>query len=429
MYLKKISVSIAILYDVKVATAIKENIRKSSKIIKEGFFALIIAILIELFAGVFLGGIKDLFFTLPGLMVIIPATRASCGNIFSSIGSRISTRMHTGEINLVEFKNIYKDPIIKKNRIVSIIQTLNISFLIALIGYIIGKVFKFKMMPFQDLIMISMTTGILANIILRHYTVFIASKSFERGWDPDNISTPLIAAFGDLVTIPILFFASIFCSFIKGYNTAYVILLLVFISASVLSLIYGLTKKNLADTIIQSLPVLMICIIITIVSGIVLEYNINMITVVYLVILIAVPSFSTWGGNLGGVFASRMISSLYTGMTIKFRFLPSFDAVKGFFPYIFLSICISLVLSIILHIISFIFGISSPGFSNLFYICVITGMIISLISLLISYLLIYLSWQFGLDPDNIVIPLIASIMDVIGTTCLIISSNIIYLIG
>jgi mgtE-like transporter len=333
--------------------------------------------------------------------------------------------MHTGEINLVEFKNIYKDPIIKKNKVVSIVQTLNISFLIGLIGYIIGKAFGFEMMPFQDLIIISMSTAILANIILRHYTIFIATKSFERGWDPDNINTPLIAAFGDLITIPILFVVSIFCSFLREYYIIYTVVPFVLISASILSLIYGLNKKNLKETIIQSLPALTICIIITILSGIILEYNIQMIAVVYLVILMATPSFSTWGGNLGGIFASRMTSSLYTGITTKIRFIPSFDSVKDLFPYIFLSVCLSLVLSIVLHTISFIFGVSSPGFSNLLYICVITGLAITLISLLISYLLTYLSWQFGIDPDNMVIPLIASIMDVIGTACLITSLNIV----
>jgi len=425
MYLKKISTAIAILQDARIATAIKENIRKSSKIIKESFFALIIAILVEIFAGIFLGSINDLFFILPGLMIIIPATRAACGNIFSSIGSRLATKMHTGEINLVEFKNIYKDPIIKKNKVVSIVQTLNISFLIGLIGYIIGKAFGFEMMPFQDLIIISMSTAILANIILRHYTIFIATKSFERGWDPDNINTPLIAAFGDLITIPILFVVSIFCSFLREYYIIYTVVPFVLISASILSLIYGLNKKNLKETIIQSLPALTICIIITILSGIILEYNIQMIAVVYLVILMATPSFSTWGGNLGGIFASRMTSSLYTGITTKIRFIPSFESVKDLFPYIFLSVCLSLVLSIILHTISFIFGVSSPGFSNLLYICVITGLAITLISLLISYLLTYLSWQFGIDPDNMVIPLIASIMDVIGTACLITSLNIV----
>jgi len=425
MHSKKILLANAILQNVRVATAIKDDIKKSSRIIKESFFVLIIAIMADLFAGIFLGGITNLLLSLTGLMTIIPATMAAETNIFSSMGSRISTKMHTGEINVVKFKNMYKDPLIKENIVISIVQALNISLILGLVGWLIGKLFKFAIIPIWDLIIIAMITGILTSTVILHYMIYITTKSFERGWDPDNITTPLITAFGDFITIPIIFFVSIFCYFIKeNSNIIYTILPIFLILASILSLSYGLNKKNLKDIVIQSLPVLIICTIISMMSGLILEYNIQKM-VAFVVILMAVPVIRAFGGNLGGIFAARMSSSLYTGIeSIKLRFLPNFKVFKGFLPYFSISIGILPILVIILHIISYFFGISSPGFSNLFYLLIITGITITLISLLISYTLTHMSWRLGLDPDNIVIPLLMSSMDVIGTFCLMISLNV-----
>jgi Divalent cation transporter. len=50
---------------------------------------------------------------------------------------------------------------------------------------------------------------------------------------------------------------------------------------------------------------------------------------------------------------------------------------------------------------------------------------ITFISLLMSYFFTSFSWKMGLDPDNVVIPLLTSVMDVVGISCLMISMNLV----
>jgi mgtE-like transporter len=94
--------------------------------------------------------------------------------------------------------------------------------------------------------LISVIAGVISNLIMLPITMFISFKSFQHGWDPDNITSPIIAAFGDLFTLPaiimslfilqllsvnwiikdaaliviFLILASIATIFIAGYRTA-----------------------------------------------------------------------------------------------------------------------------------------------------------------------------------------------------------------
>ena len=39
-------------------------------------------------------------------------------------------------------------------------------------------------------------------------TVVLSVQSFRRGWDLDAVSTPMVTAIGDMVTLPALFLAT-----------------------------------------------------------------------------------------------------------------------------------------------------------------------------------------------------------------------------
>jgi len=47
----------------------------------------------------------------------------------------------------------------------------------------------------------------LSSVGLIGLTVIVALFSYRRGWDPDNVTSPLIASIGDLVTIACLYIA------------------------------------------------------------------------------------------------------------------------------------------------------------------------------------------------------------------------------
>jgi Permease, similar to cation transporters len=405
----------------RLATALK-SVKSSSEILRQSFLVLMICAFTDILAGISLGGMNELLLLLPGLIVIIPGAIGMRGNNFASMGSRLATKMHSGEIDASAITKIQKTPLIIDNIYASFAQTFNMSLLLAVLAYLLGRALGFQMIPLSHLIFISIIGGLISGVILMVSTIYISIESFKRGWDPDNITTPLITALGDIITIPSIFLAALLSIHLKNYNAiASIILILI----GIFLLYYGFRRENSREILVQTLPTFIVCAVFTTTSGLILGYKMDEV-VIYTAILMLVPSFNETGGNLGSIFAARLSSSLYTGIEEKkLGVLPSWETIKSFFPFFILSLCIFPALALILNLVSINMGFSSPGFFNIFYLCMVGGAMITFISLLMSYFFTSFSWKMGLDPDNVVIPLLTSVMDVVGISCLMISMNLV----
>jgi len=56
-------------------------------------------------------------------------------------------------------------------------------------------------MPLWMFIGIALIAGLLSSMVTIFLTVAVAFLAFRRGWDPDNITSPLMAAISDLLVI------------------------------------------------------------------------------------------------------------------------------------------------------------------------------------------------------------------------------------
>ena len=59
-----------------------------------------------------------------------------------------------------------------------------------------------------DLVTISVVGGAIASVAILFVTVGLALLSYRKGWDLDAVSTPMVTAIGDMVTLPALFLAT-----------------------------------------------------------------------------------------------------------------------------------------------------------------------------------------------------------------------------
>jgi cation transporter-like permease len=58
--------------------------------------------------------------------------------------------------------------------------------------------------PFQ-LISIVVLAGVISGLILTSLSIIIIYFVFKRGYDPDNITGPALATFGDVITMLCIF--------------------------------------------------------------------------------------------------------------------------------------------------------------------------------------------------------------------------------
>ena len=151
-------------------------------------------------AGSTLGLMTDLFTSIPGLIVVIPAIIALRGNISTAFGSRLGSAYHLG---VIDAENIWNDEL-KQNIIGSIVLSFITSIIIGILAYFSSIIIGVYPNPLK-LIIIVIFAGLISAIILTQMTIIIIYAVFRRGYDPDNITGPALATFGDIVTMLCIF--------------------------------------------------------------------------------------------------------------------------------------------------------------------------------------------------------------------------------
>ena len=385
-----------------------------NSIIKEGLIALLICAIGDLTAGIVLGKMTIFLETFPGLLVVIPGAIGMRGNIFGSFASRLSTNLHIGLIS-PEFE--FSDDL-NYNIFSSFVLTLVLSIFLGIVAKIFCILLHYPSMELIDFILICTIAGIISNLIMLPITMFVSFKSYEHGWDPDNITSPIIAAFGDLFTLPAII-VSIFILKLLDVNFIIKDIVLVIILVSVLiSFVYCYRLSDETRTILrQSTPILLLCSFLGGSAGGILNSSVEtLLTNPSLLTLI--PLFSGESGSLISILGARLSSGLHSGLVEPLS-KPEGEALHNFAICYILAIIVFPLIGLLAESSSIIFGTIGVGFDKIISISTLSGLILVTIMVFLVYYISTISYNHNLDPDNIVIPVSTSVTDSISSLILI----------
>ena len=389
-------------------------ITQHKRIIKESLISLFICAIGDLIAGIILGKMTFFLETFPGLLVIIPGAIGMRGNIFGSFASRLSTNLHIGIIS-PKFK-FSTD--LNQNIFASFVLTLVLSLFLAIISKIFCLLLNYPSMTLSDFILICIIAGIISNLIMLPITMIVSFKSFKHGWDPDNITSPIIAAFGDLFTLPAIIISIIILQFIN-FNFIFKNLLLLAILISILiSFVHCYRLSDETKTILkQSTPILLLCSFLGGAAGGILNSAVEtLLTNPSLLTLL--PLFSGESGSLISILGARLSSSLHSGLVEPLK-KPEGEAIHNFIICFILAIVVFPLIGILAETSSHILGTIGVGFDKIIEISTLSGIILVAIMVIVVYYVSITSYNNNLDPDNIVIPVSTSITDSISSLILI----------
>ena len=177
----------------------------AKEMLKQSLPLLIFCGLGGIVAGSTLGGMVQIFQKIPGLIVVIPAIIALRGNISTALGSRLGSAYHLGIINA---ENMWNKEL-KQNVLGSIALSFITSIIIGILAYVSSILLNVYPDPLK-LITIVLLAGAISTLILTQLTIVIIYIVFKRGYDPDNITGPALATFGDIVTMLCIFGSAVF---------------------------------------------------------------------------------------------------------------------------------------------------------------------------------------------------------------------------
>jgi len=372
------------------------NRHLDTKLIRESFYALILALIADSIAGYIMNRYVDIFHLIPGLLMVIPALIDMRGNVYGAFISRLSSKLHLGEI-----KNM-QDEKLK----IGIYTAKTLAYSAALIVGLISGFFAYISTGNPTYILfipaIILVTHLFTTSILTPITAYIGVKSYQKGWNPDNVGVPLISSIGDLVSVTFIIFVGYLLLLIF-----HIPLLILGLSIGILTYIFLIARIVFKDiegktVYIQSIPILLIVAIIELITGGMWEAN-----KIALILLILPPTLETLG-NIGSIYSSRLSSFIYLG------FLEPTIIPRG--AYFRREIISIFVLGIIVYALISIFVFFVTFDYRAILMVWISAFISLFILLLISYYLTVGSLKMKLDPDNVVVPVITTLADIIGTS-------------
>ncbi|MEW6592780.1 MAG: magnesium transporter [Candidatus Hadarchaeota archaeon] len=173
-------------------------------IVTQGLSVMVICTVIELAAGGFLSGMDDYFTTvLPGLIIMVPPLLGLRGNIGGALASRLGTGLNAGLIR----PRLRWSKEIKANIISSILISFLAAASIGFISYGANLLTGSLTIGLQSLLFIAIIAGTLSGLILSLLTTVVSVFTYVHGWDPDNVTAPMMATIGDFTMIASIYLA------------------------------------------------------------------------------------------------------------------------------------------------------------------------------------------------------------------------------
>lgn len=371
-------------------------------------------VVVALLAGLTLGHNTDRLEELPGLLLMVPAAIALRGNIFGALGSRLGTAIHAGTFRL----SLRPSSVVGENVLASLVLTLATSVVLAVLAKGAALVFGIAgSIELADFIMISVVGGFLASAAVLVTALGLTAGSVRFGWDPDNVTAPLVTAVGDVATVPALVLASAMVG--RELPVAAVTTISVVAIPVAAFAVLRAGRPGLRTILRESTPVLIVGIVLDLIAGVTVERQLGSFAL-FPALLVMLPAFLAVAGALGGTLSSRLASQLHLG-TIAPNRLPESRARIDIMVSVGLAFPVFVLCGLLAHLFSRVSDLASPGVGWLIAAALLGGVIATLMASLVAYYSTIASVRMGLDPDTYGIPLVTSTMDLLGAFTLILA--------
>jgi len=366
----------------------------------------------SLVAGLTLGAAAGRLEELPGLLLMIPAAIGLRGNVFGSLGSRLGTAIHAGTFRL----SWRSDTVLGQNLLAAASLTLALSVLVAVLAKGVAVVFHVEgSIPLADFVVISVVGGLLASVAILGVTLLVALGSVRFGWDMDDVSAPTISTFGDFLTVPALLVGTL-CI---GHGAVTPTVAGLAAVAAVVGIVVSLraTLVELARIVRESLPVLSVAAGLSLIAGATVQVRQESFLRSE-ALLVLLPGFLATAGALGGILSSRLATKFHLGLVAP-RPVPPPAAVRDMRTIFVIAVPVFLFGGVISHLGAVGIGWSSPGIADMASIALVGGLLATLFVVAVAWFSTMVSFRFGLDPDSIGIPVVTSVLDLVGAFALI----------
>jgi len=364
-------------------------------------------------SGLFLHIFEPIIRAVPMIMAFLPVASDARGNVYSSYGSRLGTLLHLGVL----------ERYLKSELVALAILLVTVNLWVGVLVLIISRVVGEGGLNFIDTLFIPLFSALASAVFMVPTTTWLALASFKRGLDPDNLVSPMTTLLGDLVTIPTIVLGYLIAENMsepcKLATVSILVLVAVASSAYTLHNVWSGNKifERSIKIVKENLPVIIVATSFSGIAGTILLKNLEVILALK-GILAVVPAFLEDGGAIACRFSARLTTMLHLGK-VELEVIPRNK-------WVWKQIVINFVHALTLFSSLGMFGMIVSITANMSYTCalkvfltvLLAGLLLTLVISILAYYLALLSFKIGIDPDNVLAPILTSIADAVGTASL-----------
>ena len=369
-----------------------------------------------IFSGRIISNFNNLFVKFSWVLALYPALMTLRGDIGGVFSGRLSTMLNTGRIypkfrgNLCDFYSL-----IRGIFFTVYIDASSMGLITFILNFLAGNA---NIVELPLYVTASISTCVLATLIILPFSLLIAFTGFKRGLDPDIVVYPMKAILSDVMVA----FSYAFIIYMLGNLSSISILLLIIIIFIPLTYLFYHFSEDLENMVFKSIiressPLVVITSFGGVVNGIFLSTFSNELAREPAILIIYPVILNSLGG-VGSIFGSLTTTKLALGF-IRSRLLSISKMFSEFLGLISSSMLMSIFFSVLGYLFALSTGIKIP-FLRLLTISFFVGFFGAILISILSFMVGIVSFNWGLDPDNIVIPVESSMADIIGTIIILI---------
>jgi mgtE-like transporter len=155
--------------------------------------------ILQMVSGTVLETFEEQLLTTPSLLVLVPVTIGTAGNLGSIMCSRLSTELHLGTLEFTP-----DNPAIRSNVGAVMGLAATVFVVLGLSAWAIGQVLG-GTLALWKVMLISVTSGMLLAVFVVVVSITAVYSSFRLGYDPDDTTIPVVTNVSDITGVLILF--------------------------------------------------------------------------------------------------------------------------------------------------------------------------------------------------------------------------------
>jgi mgtE-like transporter len=161
---------------------------------------LLVLTAIEIGSGLVLETFEDVLLRYPSLLILVPVTIGTAGNLGSILAARLSTAFHLGTLSFSP-----EDDMLAGNALATVALALTVFPIIGVGAWLLALLTGGAQLPIGTVVLVAVASGAILAVLAVVVTAIATYVAYRRGLDPDDVVIPVVTNTCDVLGVVVLF--------------------------------------------------------------------------------------------------------------------------------------------------------------------------------------------------------------------------------